>query len=32
MERLNPVALKDWLEKYRLGDLWIKGEIGGTRW
>lgn len=21
-----------WLEKYSLGDLWLKGEIGGTRW
>jgi predicted ATPase len=32
MERLNPDALKVWLEKYRLGQLWTKGEIGGTRW
>ncbi len=32
MERLNPVDLSDWLKKYRLGQLWTKGEIGGTRW
>ncbi|MCF7853525.1 MAG: AAA family ATPase [Candidatus Pacebacteria bacterium] len=24
--------LKTWLDKYRLGELWTKGEIGGTRW
>lgn len=24
--------LQQWLEKYRLGQLWIRGEIGGTRW
>ena len=32
MERLNPDELGKWLKKYRLGQLWIKGEIGGTRW
>jgi predicted ATPase len=32
MERLNPHDLSEWLEKYRLGQLWMKGEIGGTRW
>lgn len=32
MERLNPADLADWLQKYRLGELWMKGEIGGTRW
>jgi predicted ATPase len=32
MERLNPDALSKWLKKYRLGQLWTKGEIGGTRW
>jgi len=32
MERLNPAALGDWLKDYRLGQLWTKGEIGGTRW
>jgi len=24
--------LQQWLEKYRLGQLWTHGEIGGTRW
>ncbi len=24
--------LKQWLEKYRLGQIWVRGEIGGTRW
>jgi predicted ATPase len=24
--------LQVWLEKYRLGELWIRGELGGTRW
>lgn len=32
MERLNPDDLGVWLKKYRLGELWTKGEIGGTRW
>ena len=32
MERLNPNDLSEWLKKYRLGQLWTKGEIGGTRW
>ena len=32
MERLNPQELKVWLKEYRLGDLWMSGEIGGTRW
>lgn len=32
MERLNADDLKEWLEKYTLGDLWNKGEIGGNRW
>lgn len=31
-ERLDPDALKNWLEKYTLGDLWSMGEIGGNRW
>jgi predicted ATPase len=31
-ERLNPADLGEWLKKYRLGQLWTKGEIGGTRW
>jgi predicted ATPase len=32
MERLSPDDLREWLKKYRLGQLWMKGEIGGTRW
>jgi predicted ATPase len=32
MERLNREALVDWLDRYRLGQLWTKGQIGGTRW
>ena len=30
--RLNGAELAHWLEKYRLGKLWLKGGIGGTRW
>jgi len=32
LKRLNFEHLKPWLEKYRLGQLWTSGEIGGTRW
>lgn len=32
LTRLNPETLKPWLDKYRLGQLWTRGEIGGTRW
>ena len=32
LERLDTEKLKPWLEKYRLGQLWTRGEIGGTRW
>jgi predicted ATPase len=32
LRRLDPGNLKEWLERYRLGDLWAKGEIGGNRW
>jgi len=32
LERLDREKLKPWLEKYRLGQLWTRGEIGGTRW
>ena len=32
MRRLEKDKLDAWLEKYTLGDLWMKGEIGGTRW
>lgn len=32
MQRLNSNDLGEWLKNYRLGQLWTKGEIGGTRW
>jgi len=32
LTRLNGNNLKPWLAKYRLGELWTRGEIGGTRW
>lgn len=32
MQRLDPGALGVWLEEYRLGQLWTRGELGGTRW
>jgi predicted ATPase len=32
LTRLNSEKLKPWLQKYRLGQLWTRGEIGGTRW
>lgn len=32
MHRLNGQELDTWLEDYRLGQLWRKGELGGTRW
>lgn len=30
--RLDKGQLEPWLKKYRLGDLWTSGEIGGNRW
>jgi len=30
--RLEAAKLKDWLDKYALGDLWKMGELGGNRW
>ncbi|MGD9974503.1 MAG: AAA family ATPase [Desulfatirhabdiaceae bacterium] len=32
LSRLDPSILREWLEKYKLGDLWRMGEIGGNRW
>jgi predicted ATPase len=32
LKRLEPDKLKDWLKRYSLGELWMKGEIGGARW
>lgn len=31
-ERLSEADLELWLERYQLGELWQKGQIGGTRW
>jgi predicted ATPase len=32
LRHLESAKLKEWLEKYPLGELWRMGEIGGTRW
>jgi predicted ATPase len=32
IRRLNSEKLQEWLNEYRLGELWISGELGGTRW
>ena len=32
LRRLDPEELAPWLAKYRLGELWTSGEIGGNRW
>lgn len=32
LKRLEADKLKVWLEEYSLGEVWLKGEIGGTRW
>jgi predicted ATPase len=32
MRRLDQQNLSVWLEKYRLGELWTSGQLGGTRW
>ncbi|XXX72983.1 AAA family ATPase [Sorangium sp. So ce134] len=32
VRRLTREALATWLETYTLGELWRKGELGGTRW
>lgn len=31
-KRLNAGELCVWLKQYRLGQLWTRGQIGGTRW
>ena len=31
-QRLNGEELSEWLNKYSLGELWLKGQVGGTRW
>jgi len=32
MRRLDEEKMADWLENYRLGELWSSGEIGGNPW
>lgn len=32
MQRLDRDGLARWLEKYRLGNLWVSGHLGGKRW
>ena len=32
LKRLSRAELRHWLDKYRLGELWSSGEIGGNRW
>ena len=32
LKRLDKDDLSHWLEKYRLGELWTSGELGGNRW
>jgi predicted ATPase len=32
LTRLEPERLKIWLDKYRLGEVWLRGELGGVRW
>ena len=32
MKRLSAQELEVWLRDYRLGQLWIDGQIGGKRW
>jgi len=31
-ERLSRKRLNGWLDRYTLGEIWRKGEIGGNRW
>lgn len=32
MRRLDRSALSEWLNEYRLGEMWSRGMIGGNRW
>ncbi len=32
LKRLEAKALENWLEEYSLGEVWMRGGIGGTRW
>ena len=31
LKRLDAYELKSWLDEYRLGEVWMRGAIGGTR-
>ena len=32
LKRLDKAELACWLERYSLGDYWMRGGLGGTRW
>jgi predicted ATPase len=32
LRRPAPDEVQPWLEKYRLGQLWTRGQLGGARW
>jgi predicted ATPase len=32
IRRLDSKKLEEWLKDYRLGELWTRGALGGTRW
>jgi predicted ATPase len=32
MRHLSSEEVRPWLEKYRLGELWTRGQLGGKRW
>ena len=32
LKRLKADELQEWLKEYSLGEVWLKGAIGGTRW
>ncbi|MCZ0954719.1 MAG: AAA family ATPase, partial [Rhodospirillaceae bacterium] len=32
LRRLDSDDLNHWLDRYSLGELWTKGELGGNRW
>lgn len=32
LRRLESAKLKEWLDQYKLGEVWRMGEIGGNRW
>ena len=32
VRRLDQGRLREWLKKYSLGELWLRGDLGGNRW